>query len=149
MSVSVRRAGVDDFDAMCPLFEAFYREEGFPDAVAGVAGNLRQILARPDTTAFLAEDGGTVVGVAAMSTSFGLEVGLYAEIEDIYVVADRRGQGIAQQLIEAACSCARDAGCHDVEVVVTPHGREVGGLIPFYEKLGFENTDRLILERAL
>jgi GNAT superfamily N-acetyltransferase len=60
-----------------------------------------------------------------------------------------RGEGISTALIAAACDWARAAGRHDVEVVVTPHGRDVAGLVPYYEKQGFENTERIIMERAL
>lgn len=149
MSVAVRQAVLEDFDAIVPLFEAFYREEGFEDAVPGVAGNLRSILEREDTAAFVAERDGRAVGAAATSSAFGLEVGQYAEVEDIYVSPDDRGQGIARQLIEAAFEWARSIGCHDIEIVITRHGREVAGLVPFYSGLGFKDADRMIMERKL
>lgn len=149
MSTAIRKAGPADYDAMLPLFVAFYREEGFGDAVAGLAANLRQILERADTAAFIAEDDGEAVGAAALSTSFGLEVGFYCELEDLYVLPARRGEGVARALIDEVCAWAEAAGCHDVEIVVTEHGREAAGLVPFYERLGFENSGRLIMERVL
>lgn len=149
MSVAVRKAGPEDFDAVCPLFEAFYREEGFPEAVSGVANNLRSILTRADTAAFVAEADTAAIGAAATSSAFGLEVGQYAEIEDIYVLPEHRGAGVARQLIEASFEWARSIGCHHIEIVITRHGREVGGLVPFYTKLGFEDADRMIMERTL
>jgi len=83
------------------LFERFYREEGFDDAVAVFAVNLRQILKREDTSAFVSEIGGKEVGAAALSTAFGLEAGAYAELEDLYVDPARRGHGDATSLVAA------------------------------------------------
>ena len=149
MTYNIRQATPTDHAALLPLFEAFYREEGFADAVSGVSENLRQILARSDTAAFVAEIDGRAIGAAAMSTAFGLEIGLYAELEDLYVDTEHRGEGVAAQLIEASCHWARGIGCHDVEIIVTKHGREVAGLMPFYTRLGFVDTDRIIMERTL
>jgi aminoglycoside 6'-N-acetyltransferase I len=153
--VTVRQAGPADFDALLPLFERFYREEGFDDAVGVVAANLRQILAREDTAAFIAFggggafDGGAAVGAAAMSSAFGLEAGLYAELEDIYVDPDWRGRGVASALMAAGLAWARARGCRDVEIVLTPHAQAKDDLAPWYEARGFENTGRVIYERRL
>ncbi|MCP4327988.1 MAG: GNAT family N-acetyltransferase [Alphaproteobacteria bacterium] len=148
-AASVRRATLGDHAGMTPLFERFYREEGFNDAVDGVAANLRSLLQRPDTAAFLAEARGGNVGVAAMSTSFGLEVGLYAELEDLYVVPEWRGNGVATQLIEAAMEWARKEGCHDVEIVLTPHAQTTTKLRDWYAARGFVDTGRCTLERRV
>ena len=149
MACSVRKASIVDYDSVLPLFEAFYREEGFGHAVNRVAGNLRQILHRDDTCVLVAEEAGEAVGAGSMSTAFGLEVGLYAELEDLYVHPDHRGKGVAAALIEASCEWARSIGCHDIEIVVTRHGREKAGLVPFYTRHGFEDVDRMIMERTL
>ncbi|MGF1629602.1 MAG: GNAT family N-acetyltransferase [Kiloniellaceae bacterium] len=147
--LTVRQAGPEDFDNLLPLFERFYREEGFDAAVAGVAGNLRQLLAREDTAAFVAQCGGTVAGVAAMSSAFGLEAGAYAELEDIFVGPAWRGRGIASALVEAGAAWARQRGCRDVEITLTPHALAKDGLGAWYQARGFVNTGRVIYERAL
>lgn len=146
---AVRQAGAGDFDALLPLFERFYREEGFADALGGVAANLRQILVRQDTAAFVAEADGTAVGAAAMSTAFGLEAGLYAELEDLYVDPAWRGRGVASALVKAGAAWARGRGCRDVEIVLTPHAQAKDGLAPWYEARGFRSTGRVIYERRL
>ena len=145
----VRQAEASDFDRLLPLFERFYREEGFESAVAGVAANLRQILQRDDTAAFIALAGDRAVGAAATSSGFGLEVGLYAELEDLFVEPDCRGRGVASALVEAAADWARAKGCSDVEIVLTPHGQADDKLIPWYEARGFAATGRVIYERSL
>ena len=145
----VRQAEPADSDRLLPLFERFYREEGFESAVAGVAVNLRHILQRDDTAAFIALIDDRAVGAAATSSGFGLEVGLYAELEDLFVDPACRGQGIASALVEAAVSWARAKGCSDVEIVLTPHGQADEKLIPWYKARGFADTGRVIYERGL
>ena len=135
--VTVRQAGPADFDALLPLFQRFYREEGFDDAVDAVAANLRQILLRQDTAAFVAESAGTAVA------------GAYAELEDLYVDPDWRGRGVASALMQAGFGWAKARGCRDVEIVLTPHAQAKAGLAPWYEARGFANTGRLIYERRL
>jgi GNAT superfamily N-acetyltransferase len=148
-SLEVRPAGPADLEDLLALFERFYQEEGFEAAVAGVAGNLRQLLRRPDTAAFIVRAEGRAVGAAAVSTAFGLEAGLYAELEDLYVDPAWRGQGIASALVEEAADWAKARGCRDVEIVLTPPAQARDGLAAWYEARGFRNTGRIIFERTL
>ena len=142
---AIRRATAADFDPLLALFERFYREEGFEEAVSVVAANLRQLLVREDTAAFVAEADGAAVGAAAMSSAFGLEAGL----EDIYVDPAWRGRGVASVLVEAGVSWARQRGCRDVEIVLTPRAQAKDDLVQWYEALGFVSTGRVIYERAV
>jgi GNAT superfamily N-acetyltransferase len=147
--VTVRQAGPADFDALLPLFERFYREEGFEAAVTGVAANLRALLERDDTVAFVARTAERAVGAAAASSSFGLEDGAYAELEDLFVEADWRGQGIASALVEAVDGWARARGFASLEIVMTPYAQAKDDLAPWYAKRGFADTGRVIYERRL
>ncbi len=75
----VRRARRADAAALTKLLRRFYREELFSRAaIAAVPRRLAALLRRRDTAAFVALAGDTVAGAAAMSTAYGLEVGLYA-----------------------------------------------------------------------
>ena len=146
---TVRLAGPADHATMTPLFERFYREEGFARAVEGVAANLARILERADTAAFVAEAGDEVVGVAALSSAFGLEAGLYCELEDLFVEPAWRGRGVGAALVEAAADWGRDRGCRDIEIVVIPEAQAEGRLMPWYASIGFADTGRRIMERPL
>ena len=147
--VTVRRAAADDLAAVQALFEAFYREEGLTDAVAALAQTLPGVLARQDTACFVAEAGGEIVGAAALSTSYGLEVGLYAELEDLYVTPAWRGRGVASALTDSVLEEARGRGCADVQVVLTTHAQANTGLVDWYALRGFTATGRVILEHEL
>ena len=96
VALEVRRARQSDAAALIKLFRRFYREERFPRAaIARVPRTLAAVLRRNDTPVFVAEAGGRIIGAAAMSTAYGLEVGLYGELEDIYVLPEWRRCGVA------------------------------------------------------
>ena len=146
----VRPARRSDAAGLVKVFRRFYREERFSRAaIAAVPRTLAGVLRRKDTAAFVAEAEGAIVGAAAMSTAYGLEVGLYGEIEDIYVLPEWRRCGVASALIEACLAWARARGCHDVEIVLTPHAQAKKGLAAWYAKRGFENSGRVIWYREL
>jgi GNAT superfamily N-acetyltransferase len=107
------------------------------------------VLRRRDTAAFVAEAQGVIVGAAALSTAYGLEVGLYAELEDLYVLPAWRGRGVASALVEACLAWAARRGCHDVEIVLTQHAQAKKGLAAWYARRGFENSGRVIWYREL
>lgn len=148
--VTVREAIRADLSALEMLFTRFYQEEGFDaDAVAAVSQTLPPILERTDTACFVALIEGQPVGAAAVSTSYGLEVGLYAELEDLYVLPTARNRGAAAALVDAVKAWCVAHGCHDLEVVLTPQAQANETLVRWYAKRGFATTKRVILECPL
>ncbi len=100
--VGVREASRHDYDALRSLFERFYEEEGFSkEAIERIEHSLREVLEREDTAAFVALIGDEVIGGAAMSTTYGLEVGLYGELQDLYVEPEARRRGAGAALVDA------------------------------------------------
>jgi len=84
-----------------------------------------------------------------VTTSVGVEYGRSAELEDLYVLPAERGRGVASALIEAVCAWCCEMGVSAVLVMVTPEGEKEHKLLDYYQRRGFVNTRRLILERTL
>lgn len=147
--IDVRKAGVDSFEAAFQLLERFFREEGFDAPAETVRAALRAMLAGPDSAVFLAWHGTEAIGVATVTTSVGIEYGRSAELEDLYVLPEVRGRGVASALIEAICAWCREEGATVVVVTVTPESEAEHNLSDYYQRRGFANTGRVILERTL
>jgi aminoglycoside 6'-N-acetyltransferase I len=63
-------------------------------------------------------------GFAATTTTFVLEYGLVAELEDLFVVPTARHRGLSNRLIADSVVWAREQGCQRMELVVA---RGAGG----------------------
>src|SRR5262249_4967401 len=108
VSIAVRRARRSDAADLARLFRRFYREERFSRAaIERVPRTLAEVLRRRGAAVFVAEARGVIIGAAAMSTAYGLEVGPYAELEDIYVLPAWRRRGAATALVEACLAWAK------------------------------------------
>lgn len=147
--IDVRQVGIDEFDEALYLLERFFREEGFDTPAEAMRPSLRAMIAGPGSAVFAARLEGRAVGVATVATAVGIEYGRSAEIDDLYVLPQARGRGIAGALIEAVCGWCRGEGVTVVLVTVTPEGETKHKLLDYYQRRGFTNTGRLILERAL
>jgi GNAT superfamily N-acetyltransferase len=147
--MEVRRALPGDAHALAGLLARFFAEEGFGASAAEVRERADVFLAEPANTAFLAMEGGLLIGAATVTTCFGFETGRQAEIEDLYVLPERRRRGVARALVEAVLAWCRARGCTDVEVVVTSEGDARHGLDAWYRSLGFADTGRRIHQQRL
>lgn len=147
--MELRAAGVGDFDEVLALAKSFYVEEGFATPDVELAANLSTLIGSAAARVAVVTDDGDVCGFAITTTSFGLESGLLAELEDLYVRPEARRQGVAQQLIEDSAQWARNRGCHHLEVVLAPNSHDVSGLRDYYEARGFVDEGRRLLSRTL
>jgi GNAT superfamily N-acetyltransferase len=137
------------FDEAFYLLERFFREEEYTTPAEAMRSALRLMIAEPGSAVFVARQGRQAVGVATASTSIGIEYGRSAELEDLYVLPEARGGGVAAALIEAVCTWSGRQGATVVLVTVTPEGQAAHNLLDFYSRRGFTNTGRLILSRTL
>jgi aminoglycoside 6'-N-acetyltransferase I len=139
---------LESLDRAFDLLRRFFQEEGFTIPL-DMRTSLEAMIHGPGSAVFLAESRSQILGVATVTTSIGLEYSRSAEIDDLYVLPEARGQGIAGALIEAVCDWCADQGCSVVLVTVTPDGQDRHDLMGFYQKHRFYNTGRIILERRL
>jgi ribosomal protein S18 acetylase RimI-like enzyme len=87
---------------------------------------------REASTYLIAWDGAAAVGHAHIAWS-GTHLGL-PEIQDVFVLPDRRRRGIASALTESAEQRARSAGWSEISLSVGDRNAAARGL---YEKLGY------------
>lgn len=134
---------------MLALAVAFYAEDGFTTTAARLRTHLDVLLRSSAARVAVASDGHELVGFAITTTSFGLENGRIAELEDLYVVPAARRHGIAGRLIDDSVHWAREYGCAQLELVVAPNGGDVSSLLTYYGHRGFRDDERKLLTRRL
>jgi GNAT superfamily N-acetyltransferase len=86
----------------------------------------------------VATDGDKLFGVATVSFNLGIRFGgEYAQLEELYVSPQARGQNAGALLVRAIIDAAKTRGCAEIGLYLvesTTHNR------PFYEKLGFRTV---------
>ncbi len=143
--VTLRQATTADAAVALPLIERFFAEEGFHAPPGQVRRQLLGLLGEDECAVFLAWQGEEAVGVATVTTTSGIELGLSAEMEDLYVLPTARGLGVGAALIEAVKGWCRARGCSLVSVIVTPEGQAAHDLLAYYRHRGFVETGRTVL----
>jgi aminoglycoside 6'-N-acetyltransferase I len=147
--VTVRPARPVELATLVELATAFYTEDGFRTPVSELHDNLRVLLSSESARVTVADTDGTVVGFAITTLGFGLEQGVSAELEDLFVRTDHRRNGIASALIDDSVGWARSHGCRALELVVAPNGTNVDHLLGYYARRGFTDEGRRLLIRSL
>ena len=148
-TVEIVRASAEDAPAVGELVTRFFLEEGFELPEERLEARVRTYIDQPGHAIFAARRGSEAVGVATVMTSYGLEYGWSAELEDLYVLPEERGHGLARRLVDAVAEWAASRGCSAVLVTVTPEGEHEHSLTAFYARLDFRDDGRKILERRL
>ena len=147
--LDVHRAETAEEAQLLALTVAFYEEDGFAFNPDAMRTNLRVLTSSEASRVAVVTDGPHVLAFAITTTSFGVENGLIAELEDLYVTPEHRRQGIADALISDSAHWARDRGCSQLELVVAPNGLDVSHLMAYYQARGFTDAGRRLLAREL
>lgn len=143
----VRRA---ELPVVFDLATAFYTEDGFTTPASQLRENLVVLLDSDSARVAVAcGDDDEIVGFAITTLSFGLEYGLSAELEDLFVDPAHRRSGIGSALIDDSADWARSRGSRVLELVVAPNGANVDHLFNYYAHQGFTSEGRQILSRDL
>jgi aminoglycoside 6'-N-acetyltransferase I len=147
--MSIRTAMSDDVPSLLSLAVDFYQEDGFTTSEADLRANLTTLVSSSSARVAVSEEDGRLVAFAITTTTFGLESGLIAELEDLYVAPAARRRGQAQRLIEDSLSWSAAKGCGLLEIVIAPNGQDVSHLFDFYRKRGFRDEGRRLLSLPL
>lgn len=79
------------------------------------------------------------MGLISLTTGFSTcRAGPFGLLEDLFVVPDRRGHGVARLLIETATDHARRAGCRSLLAGCGPRD------VAMWEHLGFRSIGTLV-----
>lgn len=146
--VTVRAASPGDHPVLVAMAEAFYAEDGFSTPLGELRTNLEQLITSNAARVAIAE-AAAPIGFAITTTSFGLENGLIAELEDLYVQPDHRRRGVAARLISDSAGWALKRDAKHLEVVIAPNGLDVSHLHAYYDKLGFRDEGRTVRTKPL
>lgn len=140
MSSAVRRAGVDDAEVLARLLWDFNTEfETETDDVDVLAGRFARLLRLDVIVAVLAEDAGTAVGFALVSLRPAIWFdGPVAQLEELYVVPDRRAGGIGTQVLDLCRHLVRELGSPEMHINVDEVDVDTRR---FYERHGFTNVE--------
>jgi GNAT superfamily N-acetyltransferase len=132
----VRLAGPEEFGAVGQLLHRFNTEFGeFTPSPLVLAHRLRQLIEGGDTAVLVAgegPDGLAIVRFRAAIWSDGLE----CYLAELYVVPDRRRQGLGRALMKAAIEEALQRGAVSMDIGVDEPDLAARQL---YESLGFTN----------
>jgi len=147
---TIRPMRTDDVGATLELVFAFYEAEGFTTPHARLTRNLARLAEAEGADVRIAvHDDGTAIAFAVSTCVIGLEHGIVAELQDLYVDPRYRRAGIAGALINAAAAWARQRDAEVLDVVVDTEGDARHGLTRYYQQHGFVDGGRRILTAPL
>jgi ribosomal protein S18 acetylase RimI-like enzyme len=135
---AVRRAEAADAEVIGRLLHDFNSEYDEPTpGPRRLAERVRQLLAGRDFTVLLGGAGPDGLAVLRFRPSIWSEA-LECYLAELYVVPDRRGQGLGRALMQAAIELARREGADHMDLGTAEDDVAARAL---YERLGFSNRE--------
>ncbi len=130
---------LDQLEQIAPLFDAYRVFYEQTSDLSSARAFLQQRLLLRETVLFMALDGETPLGFTQLFPSFS-SVGMKRLwiLNDLYVIAEARGQRVGEKLIERALVHAKESGAKGV-VLETAHSNTSGQKL--YERMGFVRED--------
>ena len=132
----VRRADASDAEAVGRLLHDFNTE--FDEPTPGpdaLAERVRVLLAAGDTRILIGGEGPDGLAVLRFREAIW-DAALECYLAELYVVPERRGQGLGRALMEAALDAARAEGATHMDLGTSEDDVAARAL---YESLGFSN----------
>jgi ribosomal protein S18 acetylase RimI-like enzyme len=134
----IRRAGVQDADVVARLLRDFNLEYDDPaPPQEEMAERIRVLLEHGDTIILVAGDPPCALSLTRFRPGLWSPK-LESYLAELYVVPDRRSQGIGRALMEETMAAARSQGADTMELATGETDVTARGL---YESLGFTHTE--------
>jgi ribosomal protein S18 acetylase RimI-like enzyme len=148
MEPQLRIANDTDVNTILPFMRQFYAIDQYP---------FDELIARTTLTdmahdsslghVWLIYNRDKAVGYLVITFGYSLEYhGRDAFIDELFIEASYRHQGIGTKVMEFALEACRELGVHALHLEV--ERTNIGGQA-LYRKFGFEDTDRYLLTRRL
>ena len=111
MNLAIRRASEDDLDRIAPLFDAYRQFYAQPSDLRRARDWLQARLERDESVLLVAEHNDAAVGFTQLYPMFSsVRTARLWVLNDLFVAADARRQGVARALLDAATQFAHDDG---------------------------------------
>lgn len=133
MEIFVRQISTDDAAEITMLS----RQLGYPLSQQQILQNINAVLASKDHNAFVAVQGGKVVGWIGLARAILIETLPFCEINGLVIDENFRRKGIGKLLIEKTKQWAREKGNDTIRLRCNIKRTEAH---LFYEHLGFKAT---------
>jgi ribosomal protein S18 acetylase RimI-like enzyme len=137
-TLTLRAARAEDEAAVIALWRACGLVVSWNDPFA----DFRRALGRGNSDILIAADSAGMIAGAVMVGHDGHRGWIYY----LAVDPDRRRQGIGRKLVEAAQTWLRDRDIPKLQLMIRESNTDV---LRFYERIGFENTPRVIMQKWL
>ena len=139
--MQTRLATPADKDQILALFDDFSAMLNTTDSPSQIGGPiLDEILVRPDTHVFVAEEGCRLLGLVTFFLLPNVRHGFHrGHIEDFFVSTAARREGVATALFQAVTDYCRS---HGITVIKLDSGNDLTGAHAFYESVGGRSTER-------
>ena len=148
MELQLRLANDADVNTILPLMRQFYAIDQYPfdELIAHTA--LTDLVRDPSLgRVWLLYNRDRAVGYLVITFGYSLEYhGRDAFIDELFIEANYRHQGIGTRAIEFALEACRELGVHALHLEVERTNITGQAL---YRKFGFEDHDRYLLTRRL
>ena len=136
MIVEIRRASLDDAEAIAPLLG----ELGYPSSLEETSRRLAAMATVDGIAVFVASDRTRLTGVAAAQRLVVLHSNAnFAQLTLVVVTSAARRQGVGRRLVGAVEDWARQNGC--IRILVAS-GEQRADAHAFYAGLGYAHTAR-------
>ncbi len=148
VSPAVRPAAPADFVALVPMVRELQLHEHLPAPGKEVESALLALLADDRLgCVFMAEQAGRPIGYTVVGFGYSLEFhGRDAFVDELYVVAAARGQGVGSLLLDAAEMACRARGIRALHLE-SGHGNPRATAL--YEGRGFKAHERHLMTKWL
>jgi GNAT superfamily N-acetyltransferase len=149
MPVSITRATSSDLELLRPMMRHMQADDPWsePFHESTLRANLAELLQSPVYgVVYLARKESAPIGYLVICFDYSLEYrGKGAWIDELFIEASHRGQGIGTQLLDLAEAASREHHAKFLHLEVT-HGNPA---IELYRRRGFLDHQRYLMSKAL